>query len=45
MLTSWKEEEESNSVSMCYEASEAMPLDRDTPLPQTPALPRLVNGG
>lgn len=45
MFVTWKEEDESNSVSMCCEASEAVPLDRDTSLLWTPALSSLVNGG
>jgi len=28
-LRLWKEEEKLNTVSMCYEACEAMPLSRD----------------
>lgn len=40
----WKKEE-SNSVSMCCESCEAMPLSRDTSLLWTPALSILVNEG
>lgn len=45
IFASQKGEEESNSVSMCCEPSEVVPLDRDTSLPWTPPLPSLVNGG